>query len=84
MHTDASGFAISRVLMQKGHLITFESKKLSGAQLRWPTHEKELFVVTSCLETWQHYLGSHKTKVFIDNVSLGYFETQPKAMVKQL
>jgi hypothetical protein len=63
------------VLMQEGHPIAFESKKLEGVQLRWPTHEKELFVIVNCLKAWQHYLASHKTKVFTDNVSLKYFET---------
>jgi hypothetical protein len=38
----------------------------------------------SCLKAWQHYLDSHKTKVFTNNVSLKYFETQPKAIAKQL
>jgi hypothetical protein len=75
MHMDASGFVIGAVLMQEGHLITFESKKLVGAELRWSIHEKELFAVVSCLKAWQHYLGSHKTKVFIDNISLRYLET---------
>jgi hypothetical protein len=36
----------------------------------------------NCLKTWQHYLGFHKTEVFMDNVSLRYFENQPKAMAK--
>jgi hypothetical protein len=52
--------------------------------LKWPTHEKELFMVMSCLKAWQHYLGFHKTKVFNNNISLRYFEIRPKAMVKQL
>jgi hypothetical protein len=43
------------------------NKKLAWAQLRWPTHEKELFVIVSCLKAWQYYLGSHKSKVFMDN-----------------
>jgi hypothetical protein len=59
----------------EGHPIAFENKKLVGAQLRWPTHEKELFRVVSCSKAWQHYLGSHKSKIFMDNVSLRYFET---------
>jgi hypothetical protein len=33
VHIDASDFAIGGVLMQDGHLITFESKKLCGVQL---------------------------------------------------
>jgi hypothetical protein len=75
MHTNANGFAIGKVLTQEGHPIVFESKKLARAQLRWPTHEKELFAILSCLKAWQHYLGFHKTKVFTDNVFLRYFET---------
>jgi hypothetical protein len=36
------------------------------------------------LKACQHYLGSQKTNVFTDNVSLRYFETQPRANAKQL
>ncbi len=32
-HIDANDFAIGGVLMQDGHLIAFESKKLYGARL---------------------------------------------------
>jgi hypothetical protein len=37
-----------------------------------------------CLKTWHHYLRMHKTKVFKDNISLKYFETQPRALTKKL
>ena len=84
VHTDASDFAIGGVLMQDGRPIAYESKKLDGCQRRWPTHEKELFAVVHCLKTWQHYLGLHKTKVYTDNVSLKYFETQAQVSAKQL
>ena len=76
VHTNASDFAIGGVLMQDGRPIVYESKKLDSHQRRWPTYEKELFAVVYCLKTWQHYLGLHKTKVYMDNVSLKYFETQ--------
>ena len=84
VHMDASDFAIGGVLMQDRRPIAYESKKLDGCQRRWPTHEKELFVVVHCLKMWQHYLGLHKTKVYTDNVSLKYFETQAQVNAKQL
>jgi hypothetical protein len=84
VHTDASDFAIGGVLMQGERPIAFESKKLDGTQTKWPTHEKEMFAVVHCLKTWQHYLGLHQTKVFTDNVSLKYFESQAKVTAKQL
>jgi len=43
---------------------------------------KKLYTIVYYLKTWQHYLGTHKIKVFMDNISLKYFETQPKALAK--
>jgi hypothetical protein len=52
VHIDANDFAIDGVLMQDGHSISFESKKLYGAQLQWPTHGKELYAIVCCLKAW--------------------------------
>lgn len=79
LHNNASNFAIGGVFMQDGHLINFQNKKLSRAQFRWPTHEKNLHDMVSCLKTQQHYLGTHKITMFTDNVSLKYFQMQPTA-----
>ncbi len=84
VHTNQNDVAIDGVFIQNGHPIAFENKKFYGAQLRWPTHEKELYAIVCCLKTWQQYLGMHETKVFMDNVYLKYFETQPRASTKQL
>jgi hypothetical protein len=51
----ANDYAIGGALMQNGHPIALENNKLYGTQLRWPTHEKELYNVVYCLKTWQHY-----------------------------
>ncbi|WMV15117.1 hypothetical protein MTR67_008502 [Solanum verrucosum] len=40
MHTDASEFAIDGILMQEGHLIAFESKKLNDAERLYSAHER--------------------------------------------
>jgi hypothetical protein len=64
MHSDAFDFAIGRVLVQDGRLMAFESKKLSEIEQRWPTHEKEMWVVIHCLKTWGHYIGSKDVVVW--------------------
>ncbi len=51
MHSDASDFAIGRVLVQDGRPVAFESKKLNETEQRWPTHKKEMWVVIHCFKT---------------------------------
>ena len=53
---DASGLGINVVLMQEGRSIAYFSEKLSGAALKYPTYDKELYALVRALETWQHYL----------------------------
>ena len=76
VHTDASDFVIGGVLMQEGRTVVFESKKLLDVERQWSTHEKEIWAVVHCLKLWQHLLGLEYTKVYTDNVSVRYFETQ--------
>ena len=73
---DASGFVIVRVLMQRAQPMDFESKKLTGSQLRWPTYEKELFAIVHCLKTWKRYLGRMEIKAIIDNISIKYLDSK--------
>ncbi len=47
IHIDAIGFAIRGVLMQDGHVITFESKILVSAHLRLAIHEIFFFAMVS-------------------------------------
>jgi len=84
IHSNASNFAIGGVLVQDGRPVTFESKKLSETERRWPTHEKEMWAVIHCLKTWGHYIGSKDVVVWTDNVTLKYFVIQPKLSSKQV
>ena len=58
LHTDASDFAIGGVLMQEGHPIAFESRKLNDTERRYTVQEKEMTAVIHCLRmetllTWE-------------------------------
>ena len=46
---DASDFALGGVLIQEGHFIAYESRKLNDAERRYTVFEKEMLVVVHCL-----------------------------------
>ena len=51
---DALGISIGVVLMQEKQPIAYFSEKLNGADLNYPTYDKELYALVKALETWQH------------------------------
>ncbi|KAJ4972425.1 hypothetical protein NE237_005524 [Protea cynaroides] len=73
VHTDASDFAIGGVLMQKGHSIAYESRKLNETERRYTVHDKEMTAVIHCLRTWRHYLLGSRFIVKTDNIATSYF-----------
>lgn len=76
---DASDFAIGGVLMQEGHPIAFESRKLSETEKRWPTHEKEMLIVVHYLSVWEHSLkAATPFKIKTDNRAVSYIQNKPK------
>ena len=83
VHTNASDRALGGVLVQEGHPIAFESKKLKEVEQRYSAHEKEMIAVVHCLEIWKHYLLGIKFVVVIDNVSNTYFKTQKKLLLSR-
>nr|XP_010315745.1 uncharacterized protein LOC101248530 [Solanum lycopersicum] len=83
VHTDASDFSIGGVLMQEGHPIAYESRKLNEAEQRYSAHEKEMTAVVHCLRTWRHYLLGAHFVVKTDNVVTTYFQSQKKLSAKQ-
>ncbi|KAI5667635.1 hypothetical protein M9H77_17488 [Catharanthus roseus] len=63
VHTDASDFAIGGVLMQEGHPIAYESRKLNETERRYTVQEKEMTAIIHCLRLspkqarWQDFLA---------------------------
>jgi hypothetical protein len=83
VHTDASDRAIGGVLVQEGHPVAFESRKLNDAEQNYSTHEKEMTAVVHCLGIWRVYLLGPKFVVKTDNVANTFFWTQKKLSQRQ-
>jgi hypothetical protein len=89
VNCDASGYAVGAVLQQdRGsglQPIAFLSKKLTGAESRYPVHEQELLAIITALTTWRHYLSgtSVPVRVRTDHKSLIHFQTQPMLSGRQ-
>ncbi|KAL5561271.1 hypothetical protein UlMin_031018 [Ulmus minor] len=49
VQTDASDFVLGGVFLQEGHPVTYESRKLSGAERRYTAQEKVMLVMIYCL-----------------------------------
>ncbi|KAI9192163.1 hypothetical protein LWI28_019088 [Acer negundo] len=83
VHTDASDFAIGGVLMQEGHPIAFESRKLSDTEWRYTVQEKEMAAIVHCFRVWRHYLLGATFVIMIGNIATSYFQKQRKLSPKQ-
>ena len=64
--------------MQEKRPIPYFSEKLSGAVLRYPTYDKELYALVRALETWQHYLWPREFVIHTDHESLKHLKGQGK------
>jgi hypothetical protein len=89
VNCDASGYAVGAVLQQdRGsglQPIAFLSKKLTGAESRYPVHEQELLAIITALTSWRHYLSGTAIPVRVrtDHKSLIHFQTQPMLSGRQ-
>ncbi|GJP33280.1 hypothetical protein CLOM_g17827, partial [Closterium sp. NIES-68] len=84
----ASDQAVGAVLMQdQGNglqPIAYFSKKLHGAELNYPIHDKEALAIVIAFKAWRCYLEGRKTTVYIDHCSLKYLKTQPNLSRRQV
>lgn len=87
IHCDASDFAVGQVLCQgegkDERVIAYESRKLSGAEYRYPSHDKELLAVVHALRKWRHYLRTGEFTVITDNWATKYIMTKPDLNMRQ-
>ena len=64
--------------------ISFESKKFSGAELNWPSHEKETAALVHAVRTWRHYIDNGLPfTAYTDSAAVKYLLTQPRLSSRQ-
>ena len=76
METDASASVVGVVLLQDGHRVAFESKKLNNAQRNYSAYERELYAIVHSLKKWRHYLYGATFDVPFDQESIKWFTGQ--------
>ena len=91
METDAFNRGADDVLSQKSkngqwHLIAYFSYKFKGAEVRWDTHDKELYAIVLRFKNWRHYLqgSKHSINVITDHNNLRYFMTTKELNARQV
>ena len=81
IETDSSDFGNGMALLQMGddgklHPVAFDGRKLHGAELRYPTHEKELLAIKDAITRWRVYIDNGlPVTVITDHDSLKYMNT---------
>ena len=73
LECDASGEGIGAVLMQGGHAIAFESRKLLPHERLYSIYDKEMLAIMHALAKYRQYLVGSRFRVRTDHNSLRFF-----------
>ena len=61
---------VSGVLMQYGHVINYESRKLKEHEHNYAIHDLELATIIHALKMWRHYLMGKNFELINDHDGL--------------
>jgi hypothetical protein len=70
IQTDASGYAMGEVLMQRGKPIFYHYETFTQAVINYPTYDKELYALVQIVKKWKHYLMGKEIIIHTDHKPL--------------
>nr|GEY67571.1 hypothetical protein [Tanacetum cinerariifolium] len=78
-----SGIGLGCVLMQRGKVIAYASRKLKIHEMNYTTHDLELGAVVFAFKIWIHYLYGKKSVIYTDDMSLQHIFGQKELNMRQ-
>jgi hypothetical protein len=82
-YVDVSKEGLGGLLMQDGHIIYYESRKLKEHEQNYVTHNLELAIVIHALKMWRHYLMGMNFMLLTDNSGVKHLFSQPDLNARQ-
>ncbi|GJW84036.1 putative reverse transcriptase domain-containing protein [Tanacetum coccineum] len=83
VYCDASRIGLGCVLMQRGKVIAYASRRLKIYKKNYTTHDLELGAVVFALKIWRHYLYGTKSVIYTDHKSLQHIFSQKELNMRQ-
>ncbi|GJR53047.1 putative reverse transcriptase domain-containing protein [Tanacetum coccineum] len=83
VYYDASKQGFGCVLMHRGKVIAYASRKLKKHEKNYTTPDLELGAVVFALKIWRHYLYGTKSVIYTDHKSLQYIFDQKDLNMRQ-
>jgi hypothetical protein len=79
-----SGYAIGVVMIQDDRPVSYFSKKLNEARVKYSTYDKEFYAVIQALKKLRHYLVPKEFVLYNDNHALEFVTQQEKLNQKHV
>ena len=77
LYYDVSISGLGRVLMQKGHIIAYDSRQMKPHEANYLTYDLELGAIVFALKIWRHYQYGVRCTIYTNHESLRYLMDQP-------